>query len=203
MKLYADQPARRLGQILLDLLVLGWVVLWVRVGQGVHDVVGRLAGPGRTLEEAGTSLSAGLTSVGETMADVPLVGDDLRAPFDAAGRAAGEITDAGVGLQQGVATTALVIAVAIAAWPILVAVLWWLRRRLAFAREATAVQRLVRGGADLDLFALRALTRQSLPVLSRISPDPAGDWRRGDEDVVRALAHLELGDAGFALPSRA
>jgi hypothetical protein len=203
MKLYADQPVRRLGQVLLDLLVLGWVVLWVRVGQGVHEIVGRLAAPGRTLEQAGTSLTAGLTSVGEAMADVPLVGDDLRAPFDATSLAAGEITDAGVGLQEGVATTAVVIAVAIAAWPILVGVVWWGRRRLAFSREATAVRRLVRGGADLDLFALRALTRQSLPVLSRIGPDPAGDWRRGDEATVRALARLELDDAGVALPQRA
>ena len=203
MKLYADQPVRRLGQILLDLLVVGWVVLWVRVGQGVHEIVGRLAAPGRTLEQAGTSLSAGLTSVGESMAEVPLVGDDLRAPFDATSLAAGEITDAGVGLQEGVATTAIVIAVAIAAWPILVGVVWWGRRRWAFVQEATAVRRLVHGGADLDLFALRALTRQSLPVLSRISPDPAGAWRRGDEATVRALARLELGDAGVALPQRA
>ncbi len=54
--------------------------------------------------------------------------------------------------------------------------------------------------ADLDLFALRAVANQPLHVLARISPDPAGAWRRKDVDVVRRLAALELQDAGLVLP---
>lgn len=203
MKIYADQRLRALGQVLVDLALVGWVFLWVRIGVAVHDVVGRLAAPGRTLESAGSSLEAGLASAGEKMSGVPLVGDDLKAPFESAGGAAAQITVAGVGIQEAVATTALVLGIAVAAWPIVTGVVWWLRRRIAFIRQATAVDRLVRGGADLDLFALRALARQSLPELARVSADPAGDWRRGDQVTVRALARLELAEAGVVVPARA
>ena len=49
MKLYADAPARRLAQVLVDLLVLVWVVLWVRVGLTVHGATLELAAPGRQM----------------------------------------------------------------------------------------------------------------------------------------------------------
>ena len=58
MKLYADTPARRTGQVVVDLFVLAWVVLWVRAAMAVHDATLRLAAPGRQLESAGTGLSA-------------------------------------------------------------------------------------------------------------------------------------------------
>jgi len=196
MKIYADQPARALRQVTTDLLLVGWVLLWVAVGRAVHEVVSRLAAPGRTLEAAGSSLEEDFATAGDRMADVPLVGEDLRAPFDSARGAAAEITAAGVDLQEAVAMTALVAALAVAVWPAVLGIVWWVRRRLAFIRQASAVDRLVRRGADLDLFALRALVRQPLPVLARLTDDPAGDWRRGSPDTVRALARLELAEAG-------
>ena len=55
---------------------------------------------------------------------------------------------------------------------------------------------------DLDLFALRAMSNQPLQRLSRISPDPAGAWRRGDREVIRDLALLELSDCGLRPPQR-
>ncbi len=45
VNLYAQTPGRRARQLIGDLLVLGWVVLWVRAGLWVHEVVGRLAAP--------------------------------------------------------------------------------------------------------------------------------------------------------------
>ena len=51
--------------------------------------------------------------------------------------------------------------------------------------------------ADLDLFALRALANRPLPRLTEISPDPVEAWRRGDSEVVRALAALELRSIGL------
>lgn len=203
MKLYADQPARRARQLTGDLLVVGWVTAWVLVGRLVHTTVSRLAAPGRTLETAGTSLEDGLTSAGGSLADVPLVGDTLQAPFVAAGGAAGSIADAGLALQQGVGRAALVTALAVAAWPIVLVVAAWLWARIAFARRAGTVRALLAGGADLELFALRALVRQPLRTLAAVSADPAGDWRRQDPRTVRALAVLELDAAGVTLPSAA
>ena len=56
--------------------------------------------------------------------------------------------------------------------------------------------------ADLDLFALRALARQPLHVLARISDDPAGAWRARDPEVVLALGSLELREAGLRVPAQ-
>ena len=202
MSLYADLPARRLRQVLGDLAVVLWVVLWVQAGRTVHEVVGRMAAPGRTLESAGTSLEDGLTDAADGMAEVPVVGGSLRAPFDAAGGAASSITDAGTGLQDAVGQVALVAGLAVAVWPVLGVVAVWLWLRLRFARRASAARALVDDGGDLELFALRALARQPLPVLARVGPDPAGAWRRGDAEAVRALAELELRSVGLSLLSR-
>ena len=201
MTLYSDHPAHRLRQVIGDVLVLTWVIGWVLLGRAVHATVARLAAPGRTLESAGSSMENGLADAGEALSRVPLVGGDLAAPFEAVGGAAGALTDAGVGIQEGVAQAALLAALAVAGWPIVIALVVWLRVRLRFARRATAARRLLTSGADLDLFALRGLTRLPLPTLARVSDDPAGDWRRGDPDVVRALAGLELQTDGLRLPA--
>lgn len=201
MRPYAQLPAQRTRQVVGDLLVAAWVVLWVLVGRAVHDAVAALAAPGRTLEDAGSSLEAGLGGVGEGLERVPLVGDDLRAPFDAAGGAARSITAAGVEVQETVAQAALVSAISVAAWPIAVVLVLWGLRRWRFARRAAAAERLVASGADLDLFALRALARLPLPALAAVSDDPAGDWRRGDARVVRRLAELELRAVGLRAPA--
>lgn len=201
MTLYAQTPWRRTRQVLGDVLVLGWVVLWVRIGQAVHDVVGRLAAPGRTLEDAGSSLSDGLTSAGDTVARVPLIGDDARAPFTAAGGAADSIARAGVEVQDGVHQLALLLGVTIAAVPILLVVAVWLRSRIRFVSRARGAERILDSAADLDLFAFRALATQPVRALARVSDDPADAWRRRDAEVVRALASLELRSLGLRGPA--
>ena len=52
MKLYADTPGRRAAQIVADLLFVFWLVLWVWVGNQVHDTTMALAAPGRETAEA-------------------------------------------------------------------------------------------------------------------------------------------------------
>ena len=201
MTLYAQTPWRRARQIIGDLVVAGWVILWVRAGLWVHDVVGQLAAPGRTLEHAGSSLSESLASAGDTVARVPLVGDDARAPFSAAGGAADSIARAGVEVQQGATQLALLLAIMIAAVPILLVVAAWLHARIGFVSRARAARRILDSAADLDLFALRALATQPVRALAGVSDDPANAWRRGDPDVLRALASLELRSLGLRAPT--
>ena len=199
--LYAQTPWRRTFQIAGDLLVAAWIVLWVRAGLWVHEVVGRLAAPGRTLEDAGTSLSESLTSAGDTVARVPLVGDDARAPFTAAGGAADSIAQAGVEVQEGATQLALLLGLTIAAVPILLVAAVWLLARARFVSRARAATRILDSAGDLDLFALRALATQPVRALARVSSDPVNDWRDGDPEVVRALASLELGALGLRVPA--
>ena len=197
MKLYADAPGRRSRQMLGDLLLLGWVWLSVRAALVVRDATLSLAEPGRQISDAGTGLAAKLRDAGRTVGEVPLVGDQVRAPFDGAGGAAEQIAAAGDAQVQAVQTLAFWLALAVAAIPVLIALAVYLPARWRFVREATSGRRFVDSSDDLDLFALRALTRQPLHRLARICDDPAGAWRRGEHEVVRELAALELRDSGL------
>lgn len=200
MALYAQTPWRRTRQLVGDLLVVVWVAVWVRAGLWVHESVGRLAAPGRTLEDAGSSLSDSLGSAGDTVARVPLVGDDARTPFDAAGGAADSIARAGVQVQEGAAQLALLLGVVVAAVPVLLVLGAWLRARVRFVSRSRAASRILDSAADLDLFALRALATQPVRALARVSDDPADAWRRRDPEVLRALAALELRSLGLRAP---
>ncbi len=97
-------------------------------------------------------------------------------------------------------TLAFWLGIAVALIPILIALAVYLPPRIRFVRRATAGKRFLDSTADLDLFALRAMTNQPLHVLARVSDDPAGGWRDRDPDVVRRLAELELRDCGLHAP---
>lgn len=201
MKLYADAPGHQARQVLGDLLLVVWVWAWVRIGQGVHDATLALAAPGEQIERAGTGLAGRLRDAGESVGGIPLVGEEVRGPFDGAGDAADSIAAAGSAQVEAVGTLADWLGLAVGAVPILLVAGFYLALRWRFVRAATAGRRLVDSGGDVDLFALRAMTHQPLHRLARISGDPAGAWRRGDAVVVRALAELELRDVGL-MPER-
>lgn len=200
MKLYADAPGHQARQVLGDLLLVLWIALWVRLSQVVRDATLALAAPGEQIEEAGTGLAGKLRDAGGTVGDLPLVGDQARAPFDGAGDAADRIAAAGAAQVEAVQTLAFWLSLAVGAIPILVVVAFYVPLRWRFIRTASAGRRFVDSGADLDLFALRAMSNQPLHRLARISDDPVRAWRDGDPDVVRALAALELRDTGLGLP---
>lgn len=200
MKLYADSPLRRALQMLGDLLLVGWVYLWVQTAFAVRDATLRLAAPGEQISEAGSGLAEQLRSAGRRVGEVPLVGDEVRVPFDGAGGAADRLAAAGDAQVAAVESLAFWLPLAVAGIPVLIAVAVYLPLRWRFVREATAGRRFVDTSDDLELFALRAMAHQPLHRLARISADPAGAWRRGDADVVRRLAALELRDRGLAVP---
>ena len=203
MKLYAETPGRRLAQLLADLLLVLWLVGWAWVGTVVHDATLELAAPGEQLTESATGLSGAMQDAGGTLDDVPVIGDEVRAPFDEASGAADRLAEVGQEQVRAVERLALWLGLSVAAIPILLACLLHLPRRLRFARRATAGARFVDAGEDLDLFALRALAHQPLHVLARLSEDPAGAWRRGDRDVTDRLAELELRASGLRPPAAA
>ena len=149
------------------------------------------------------SSTVGMTSAGDQVGKVPLVGDSLQGPFREAARTGVALTQAGTDLGSAVDRLALVFGVSVALIPIVVWLLVWLPVRVRFVRRASAVQRFVDGPADLDLFALRALAGQPMHRLARIHDDPAGAWRARDPRVIRELAVLELRDSGLRPPPTA
>jgi hypothetical protein len=197
MKLFADTPVRRTRQVLADLLFVCWLVLWVWIGNAVHDGTVGLAGPARQTDSAASSMAEQLRDAGGRLGGAPLVGDELEVPFDKAASASDDIAAAGRDTVAAVERLALLLGLSVALIPIMIAAAIHLPRRWRFVREATAGARLVDAREDLDLFALRALTHQPMHVLARISDDPAGAWRARDPEVVRRLAELELADAGL------
>jgi hypothetical protein len=200
MKIYADLPSRRIGQIVADLLMLGWILLWARVGKAVHDTTLSLGEPGRRLESAGRGFRDKLTTAGDNVDDLPLLDDKVAKPFRDAAVAGSSIEDAGRDLVSAVDTLATTLGWVTALTPILIVGAFWLAARWRFVRRATAAQSLVDSVDDLDLFALRAMANQPLQRLARISDDPTGAWRRGDSRVIRELALLELADCGLRPP---
>lgn len=197
MKLYADSPGRRTFQLVVDALFVLWFVAWVWIGFTVHDGTMALAGPGRQTDESASALAGQLRDAGGQLDDVPLIGDEVASPFDKAAEASDGIAAAGRASVEAVEKLAIVLGLSIALIPILVVTAFYLPGRVRFIREASAGARFIDSTDDLDLFALRALSNQPMHVLAKVSDDPAGDWRRKDQHVVRRLAELELKDVGL------
>ncbi len=198
---YADLSARRSRQVLGDVLALVWVWLWWTLARGVHDATLALTGPGRQLRESGTGLGEGLRSAGERVAGLPLVGDDVASPFQRAGEAADRVAAAGQTQVDAVQTLATWLGVTVFLVPVLLVLVPYLALRFVGVRRAQDVRSVRDAGTGLDLLALRALSTQPLGRLASTVTDPAGAWRRGDPDVVRRLAELELRSVGLA-PTR-
>jgi hypothetical protein len=199
MKLYAEQAPLRLRQLALDLLVAAWVAGWATLGVVVHRLVEKLAGPGRTVEQAGNDFAGNMGAVRDRIGRVPLVGDELRGPFGRLGEVGQALAGAGHSQQQVVHQLAWWLGVLLAGVPIVMALLLWLPPRLRWAREAAVAARLRDDRADLYLFALRAVANRPLRQLRRVTPDPAGALAAGD---YAALAALELGALGLRVRSR-
>jgi hypothetical protein len=200
VKLYAETSGLRARQVLGDLAVVAWTAAWVWAGVTLYRLVEKLAVPGARLEQAGGGFAGDVAEIRQKVGRVPVVGNELQGPF---GRLAGvgqTLADAGATQQQVVHQLALWLGVLVAAVPIVTLLLAWLPRRVSWAREAGAASRLRLAGADLELFALRAVANRPLRQLHRVTPDPAGALRAGEYE---ALADLELRALGLrARPRR-
>lgn len=190
MRLYAATPAHRSRQVTGDLLLLAWVVAWVWVGRLVSGLVGALADPVLGIHDRAADLSRSMHEASDSVHDLPLVGDRLQTPFDKASGTGSGIARSSQDLVDQIHRVGTVLGVLVATIPIVLVAAWWLARRVAFVRQASVAQRFVDADADLELFALRAMAHQPLPVLARITDDPVGAWRRGERETVTRLAEI-------------
>jgi hypothetical protein len=200
MQPYAQHPALRSRQVAADLGMLAWLTGWVLVARAVHSAVLALAAPGRAVEDLGTSVAGDMHSAAEAAQGVPIVGDELSAPFDALAKAGGSVTGAGQAAQDAVGTLAAVLAVVLVVLPVGWLLLRWLPWRLRYVREAGAARRMLDGTPDLHVFAARALATAPLPRLAALPAGTGAAWQAGDAAAVRALAGLELDRLGLRLP---
>jgi hypothetical protein len=201
VKLYAETAGLRARQLLGDLGVLAWTAAWVAAGLTLYRLVEKLAVPGARVERAGNDFAGNVAEIQQKVGRIPVVGGQLQDPFGRLSGVGQTLADAGATQQEVVHQLALWLGVLVAAVPIVALLLLvWLPRRVAWAREAGAASRLRLDGADLELFALRAVANRSLRDLHRVTPDPAGALRAGEFE---ALADLELRALGLrAVPRR-
>lgn len=199
MKIYSDFAGRRTRQIIADVLALGAIALWVWFGYTVFTLVNNLAAFGVQMEDAGAGFRETMTEVGETLGGVPLIGPGIRLPFDGASAAGGTLEAAGQAQQDAVLQLATTLGIGTAALPVLTILIVWLVPRILFISRAGRVTQIAAADTGLDLLALRALTSQKLSAIASIDSDALGAWRRGEPEVVRRLAQLELKASGVRL----
>ncbi|MGU3499974.1 hypothetical protein [Mycobacterium sp. C31M] len=196
---YATRPGRLLAQIVSDIAVLVWTFVWVVVGTGVYSAVATIAEVGRQVQQGADGVSGSLGSAGDSVDDVPFIGDGLSGPLRAASDAAAEIAGAGQNLDSTATWLAWLLAIAVAATPIVTVGMPWLFLRIRFFRRKLTVLTLASTHAGQELLAMRALANRPLSKLTAVDPDPIGAWRRDDRPAIRGLALLELHAAGVKL----
>jgi hypothetical protein len=196
---YASRPGRLLAQLVSDVTVLIWTSVWVMVGSAVYTAVATIAEVGRQVQDGADGVSGSLNTAGDRADNFPLIGDALSGPLRSASDAAGEIAGAGQSLDSTATWLAWVLALAVAATPILAVAMPWLFLRLRFFRRKLTVLTLASTHAGQELLAMRALANRPLGKLVAIDPDPIGAWRRDDRPAIRGLALLEIHAAGVKL----
>lgn len=201
MVFYARRRWRMAGQLVTDVLVAAWVVVWGLLGRLTHATVLDVARPARESADAAARLSTELRQVAAGAGSLPGVGPRLRQPLDAASGSLTDLLGAADRQVAGIERLAELLGWLVFAIPVAVVLFRWLPGRIAFVVRARAAQRYLDSGADLELFALRALANQPLRVLGRISDDPVGAWRAGDATVIHNLADVELRRSGLRMPT--
>ncbi|OBH81904.1 hypothetical protein [Mycobacterium scrofulaceum] len=199
---YSTRPGRLMAQLLSDFAVVVWTAIWLLVGLAVYDAVSTIAEAGRQVESGAHGIAGNLASAGHGAQHIPLVGDAVSQPLNSASQAALDLAGAGHDLDSTASWLAVLLAMAIAAVPILVADVPWLLLRLRFFRRKLTVTALAATPAGEQLLALRALTNRPPGRLAAVSADPVGGWRREDPLTIRALAALELRAAGISIGGR-
>lgn len=196
---YASRPGRLLAQLFSDVAVITWIAVWILVGIAVHSAVSTIAEVGRQVQSGANGVADNLGSAGDSTGNVPLIGDTLSKPLRAASDAALDIAGAGANLDSTASWLAWVLALAVAAAPILFVAMPWLFLRVRFFRRKWTAITLASTAAGEQLLALRALANRPLAKLTAVSDDPVGAWRSQDQRAIRGLAALELRSAGMRL----
>lgn len=194
---YARTPGRLIVQLISDVTVVLWTALWVLIGLAVHAAVSTIAEVGRQVESGANGIAGNLDSAGNSANDIPLVGDTISKPLNAASEAALDIAGAGHNLDTTASWLAVVLALAVAAPPILAYAMPWLFLRVRFVRRKWTALALAATPAGQQLLALRALANRPLRRLVAVSTDPVGAWRHEDWVAIHGLAAIELRAAGL------
>ena len=198
MRLYPNAPGRRAATLAGDALVVLLVVLFAWLGLRVHDAVDELAGLGRGVSGAGTSVRDALSSAGEAVEGTPLVGGGIAGALREAGGGSDEVARLGREGEQSVHDLADLLGFVTFLVPTVLLLSRSLPGRLRQVRNLTAAATVLQAPQDPDrqrLIATRAALALPYGRLLRHTSDPLGDLDAGRYDGLVAAA---LEDAGLS-----
>ncbi len=198
MRLYPSAPRQLRATLARDLLVLALLVLFAVLALKVHDAVDELAGIGRGVESAGTSVRDALHQAADGVGSLPVVGGQVGDALRSAGDGAtGEAVAAGREGQERVHELARTLGWLTFLIPAILLLAPYLPARAAQIRGLTAAHRTL-DAAHPRLLAMRAAFSLPYADLLRHTADPFGDLERERYDGLVAAA---LEDAGLRAPS--
>jgi hypothetical protein len=195
MVLYDARPLRLAGQVLLDLVVVGGIVVAVVLGRAVSASISALAGIGTRLHGQGTAFQEQLSRTATALDKVPFVGKSVSSPLRQASRSAKQLADAGTQEHAEALHLAHLLGTSLAVVLVIVLVVVWIRYRGGFIRRASATRRLDLVPDGTELLAVRALTTRN--AAGSLGHDVVDRWRNRDPDTVLALAELERRSSGL------
>lgn len=202
MGIYARPSWRLVRQVGSDIFAVLWGLAWWGAAGLVGGAVRALAEPARQTAGAARQMSEGFLGAAQQAGQIPGIGGELRKPFDAAAAALGDVVRAASGQVSSIEQLATIVGWLVFLLPVALYCVFWLPARIRFYLNSRAAQGFIDSAADLDLFALRAMSRQPMHLLARISDDPVKAWRDGDRAVIGRLAELELAGSGLRLPAQ-
>lgn len=190
---YAETLQLRSRQVIWDLVVVAWAVLWLLLGMHLHDLVTVLAIPGEGLSDVGTSIASGADRIAAALDDAPLVGGGIAEPFSVLGDAGEDLAGVGEETRRAALRLALWLSVSVAGVAVAVVAAPYLLWRVRWSRRATVAARLRDEPGTTRLLALRAVVSRPLTELVSVSSDPLRDV----QERPGVLAALELRELGL------
>jgi hypothetical protein len=201
IKIWSELRGARSKEQVADVATLIWVVFWVSIVWQLFVFLSSFAEAGRNITAGGKTMVQSGSDLGNALAGLPVVGEQVRGMARDAFAGAGEpLSSFGTQLEQFIFVVAVVLSLLLA----LVTLVPWLARYLPWrwrrVRLMRAAHRAIRTEPDLGdpeiarVLAMRAVSRLDYPTLLSFTPDPLGDWARGRHD---RLARAELASVGL------
>src|SRR4051794_24660341 len=129
---YSANPPQLALQILADVLVLGWLFVWYRIGVAVHDAVVSAAAVGYRIQGSAGNVADNLDQAGRNAGAVPLIGQALRSPLQSAAAQVASVAGSGRDLGDRLTSVATPAGWLVALFPVLVVLAFWLPTRWRF-----------------------------------------------------------------------
>jgi hypothetical protein len=201
VKIWSELRTERLKEQIADVATLAWVLFWGSIVWRLFEFLAGFAEGGRLIRSGGQNMVKSGRDLGDSLAGLPLVGEQLRdTARDAFAGVGLPLSDFGTDLERFILAVSITIALILALvtiGPVLSRYVPWRWARLKRMRAGHRAIRKAPDASESDIegaLALRAVTRLDYSTLLEYTPDPLGDWARGRHD---RLARAELASVGL------